>query len=360
MKISPARLEWRRFFLVLPLLVCIASAERLVGQEKVWSFSGYGEFYFGLDAPRAAGDERPSFVYNHKRSGSLGVNLLMARASFQGGDFRANAAVMTGHYAHYNLAAEPAWARMLMEANAGLRLMKGKELWLDVGILPSHIGFESAVGGDCWTLTRSMVADNSPYYESGIRLSYRTANGKWSAALLGLNGWQRIQAPAGWHTLSAGMQLTYKPSDRLLLNYSNFLGNDRPDSAYALRLYHNLYAVYEAPSGFGLTAGFDVGQEFPSGKKSGLWWTPVMIARYKLHPRLTIAARGEYFRDADQTLLQTGFASGFRTAAVSLGADVRLHAHALFRLEGKHYQSGQARFAGSNNMQSVTAALVFR
>ncbi len=38
--------------------------------------------------------------------------------------------------------------------------------------MPSHIGFESAVGSDCWNLTRSILAENSPYFESGIKLNY--------------------------------------------------------------------------------------------------------------------------------------------------------------------------------------------
>ena len=33
-----------------------------------------------------------------------------------------------------------------------LKLAKKKNLWIDAGILPSHIGFESAVSKDCWTL----------------------------------------------------------------------------------------------------------------------------------------------------------------------------------------------------------------
>jgi hypothetical protein len=36
--------------------------------------------------------------------------------------------------------------------------------------MPSHIGFESVISADCWTLTRSLLAENSPYYETGMRL----------------------------------------------------------------------------------------------------------------------------------------------------------------------------------------------
>nr|WP_290930803.1 outer membrane beta-barrel protein [Haliscomenobacter sp.] len=63
--------------------------------------------------------------------------------------------------------------------------------------MPSHIGFESAIGKDCWNLSRSILAENSPYYETGVRLSLNSANGKWYAAAMLLNGWQRMARATG-------------------------------------------------------------------------------------------------------------------------------------------------------------------
>ena len=51
---------------------------------------------------------------------------------------------------------------------------------------------ETALGYDCINLTRSIQADNSPYYERGLRLSYETKNKNWYIALMTLNGWQKI------------------------------------------------------------------------------------------------------------------------------------------------------------------------
>jgi hypothetical protein len=66
-----------------------------------------------------------------------------------------------------------------------MKLSKKQNLWLDAGIMPSHIGFESAVSADCWTLTRSLLAENSPYYETGIKLGYVSKDEKlYISALL--------------------------------------------------------------------------------------------------------------------------------------------------------------------------------
>jgi hypothetical protein len=123
---------------------------------------------------------------------------------------RANFALMTGSYANANLAAEPEVLKNIFEANAGVKISSKKNVWIDAGIFASHIGFESAIGRDCWTLTRSMLADNSPYYESGVKFSYTSDNGEWFVSGLFLNGWQRIQRVEANNTPAVGHQLTWK------------------------------------------------------------------------------------------------------------------------------------------------------
>ncbi len=71
-----------------------------------------------------------------------------------------------------NYAAEPGILGNFYEGNVGIKLSENNNLWLDVGVFPSHIGFESAVGKDNWALTRSLNAENTPYFESGAKVSY--------------------------------------------------------------------------------------------------------------------------------------------------------------------------------------------
>jgi hypothetical protein len=49
----------------------------------------------------------------------------------------------------------------IYEANVGISLNKKNNLWVDAGVMPSHIGFESAISMDNWYLTRSLLAENS-------------------------------------------------------------------------------------------------------------------------------------------------------------------------------------------------------
>lgn len=144
----------------------------------------------------------------------------------------------------------------------GIKISKSKNLWIDAGILPSHIGFESAISKDCFTLTRSMLAENSlPIMKREPRVSYTTDNGKWFLSGLILNGWQRIQRVDGNSTIAFGHQLTYKPNDKITLNSSSFIGNDKPDVQKQMRYFHNLYGIFQVNNKWALVAGFDIGAE---------------------------------------------------------------------------------------------------
>jgi len=144
-----------------------------IGQKdssKKFTFSGYGELYYSYDFSKPINFEKPDYNYNYKKHNQLNVNLAYVKASYQTNRFRSNLAIMAGNYVTYNLSNEPNWARPIFEANIGYKIFKQHNLWVDAGIMPSHLGFESAVGGDCWTLTRSILAENSPYFETGVRV----------------------------------------------------------------------------------------------------------------------------------------------------------------------------------------------
>ena len=160
-----------------------------------WKNTAYGELYYSFDFAEPQNNEKPNFIYNHKRHNEVNLNLAFIKASYNTSNIRVNAALMTGNYAQYNLSSEPTWAQFIYEANLGVKLSKTKNIWFDAGIMPSHIGFESAISADCWTLTRSILAENSPYYETGIKLNYGSKNEKFNFNFLVLNGWQKIQKP---------------------------------------------------------------------------------------------------------------------------------------------------------------------
>lgn len=309
------------------------------------SISGYAEAYYTYDFGRPASGSRPSFLYSHNRHNEVNLNLAFLRAAYSQSRVRAALALMAGTYAQANLAGEPDVFRNVLEGWGGVQLSKKKALWLDAGILPSHIGFESAVSKDCPTLTRSLVAETSPYLEAGVRLSYTSPNERWYMAGLLLNGWQRIHQPPGNSTPAFGTQLMYRKGTTTL-NWSTFAGNDKPDSLRRWRYFSNMYGVFTPVKKGTITLGFDAGAEQKAKGSSDLntWYGLAVIAQYKPAKAWEVSARGEYYSDEQGVIVATNLPGGFKTSGWSLGVGYYVLPNALLRAEGKWYTGNEAFF----------------
>ncbi len=337
--------------IALAMNTLLVPAQRL---DSVLTLSAYAEVYYGFDLSRPDDHVRPAFIYNHNRHNEVNLNLGMLKAAYASPTVRGNMALMAGTYSQANMAAEPALLRSVYEANVGVKLGKRHALWLDAGILPSHIGHESAIGKDCWTLSRSLNAESTPYYEAGIRVSYTSANTKWNASGLLLNGWQRITRPEGNNTPAFGTQLTYSPNPRTTLNWSTFVGSDKPDSASQLRVFNNLYAKLQLSSRWGVIAGVDIGLEEDLIGTANLWVNPTLIARYRCGERSYLAARLEYFQDEENVIITVRGPYGFNSLGYSVNFDQWITPRVLWRLEAKQYSSMDALYVDARGNASGT------
>ncbi len=325
--------------------------------------SGYVDIYYAYDFGRPSNHERPSFIYNHKRTNEVNLNLGYLKAACLSEKLRANLALMAGTYAQYNLASEQGLLKNIFEANAGIKLLKKKQLWLDAGIFASHIGFESAVSKDCWNLTRSILAENSPYYESGAKLTYTSDNEKWLVSGMILNGWQRIQRVPDNNTPAFGTQITFKPNSKITLNSSSFIGNDKPDSSKQMRYFHNYYGIFQLSPKWGIITGFDIGieQKQKGSNQYNSWYSPVLISRYRFTETFTLAARAEYYSDSKGVIITTNTPNGFQTFGYSANFDYAPIENIVLRLEGKIYDSKDKIFTkgstAANQNYCITTSL---
>ncbi len=321
--------------------------------KKPLIISGYAEVYYQYDFNKPVDGNRPGFIYSHNRHNEFNLNLGFIKAAYAAENVRANLAIAAGTYINSNYAAEPGVLKNVFEANIGIKLGKKKNFWLDAGIVPSHIGFESAVSKDCWTLTRSILAENSPYFEAGAKLTYTTDNSKWIFSLMALNGWQRITRVTGNSLMSWGAQIQYKPSDKILLNYSNFIGTDKPDNARQLRIFHNFYSILSVTDKLGLALGFDIGSEEKlNSTGNNTWFAPVAILKYAVSQQWNIAVRAEYYQDKNAVIIPTGTPNGFQTGGYSLNIDYTPVKDLILRLEGRTLNSKDKIFTKGNSLVS--------
>lgn len=349
--------------LLMPALTLITASITYGQEQPAIKVSGYLETYFGYDFNKPADNNRPGFIYSHNRHNEANLNLGFIKGGYENGMIRGNLAVMAGTYANANLAAEPGVLKNIFEANAGVKLSKSSNLWLDAGVFPSHIGFESAVSKDCWALTRNISSENTPYYESGVKITYGTSDGKFTAAALYLNGWQRITRQNGNSQPAGGLQLSWKPTAKMTLNYSNYLGTEGADSVRVKRFYHNLYGIFQVTDQFGLTVGFDYGTQQKAKEKDdkNAVLSPVVIAQYKITSKWAVAGRLEYYEDSNGVLIATGTPNGFKTTGYSVNLDYAPISNAVVRLEGKMYTSEDKIFVKNqdpiNSNTSLTASI---
>jgi hypothetical protein len=182
----------------IAILVLIISSAQLFSQDSSWSsrptveVMGFADVFYAYDFNDPQGSVRQPFFFNHNRHNEFNLNLGLIDFQVSHEKYRANLGFQTGVYANDNYASEPGRLKTIYEAFIGLSLNKKSNLWLDAGIFPSHLGFESAISMDNPTLTRSLVAESSPYFLSGVKLSYQP-NEKWDLSFTACNGWQRIK-----------------------------------------------------------------------------------------------------------------------------------------------------------------------
>ena len=299
-------------------------------------FFGYVGVYYGYDFNNPASLTRPGFVYSENLHNQIAVNIALLGARYTSERLRGTFAIQTGTYPDANYASEPAIFKNIYEAWGGVRV--AKHLWLDAGIFLSHIGLEGPISRDDLTLTRSIMADNSPYYEAGAKLTYDRGE-KWLFSALVLNGWQVIRDRN--QNEAFGSQIQFRPSAKWLLNSSTFVGEgyNQPDSVgRQLRYFHDFYVTYDPSPKWKLAAAFDAGWQAHARNAGGYdnWQGGALIVRRRLWARAGVVGRVEYFRDPAGVLAPTRV-GGLNTVGYSLGFDYLPVPRVILRAEAKQF-----------------------
>ncbi|MDP9203023.1 MAG: porin [Gemmatimonadota bacterium] len=286
---------------------------------------GFTDVYYAYDFARPPKIDRP-FTTQAARHNEFNVNLAFIEAVAAGASVRGRIALQAGSSVQANYASEPRVgtisgpevSRFLQEATAGVRV--AQMVWIDAGIFFSHIGSESWISRDNPTYTRSLAADFTPYYETGIRATW-TPRPTFSAQLNLLNGWQNVSETNSDKAI--GLRFDYALFPSLSFAYDNFFGNEAPDSVPSrTRVFHELTVRANPTKRVQLLALAQRGTERRARRSgSAAWSGAVAIGRVELTPRIATAARVEFYSDPEQVIVPTGIMAGFRAHGASLGLD---------------------------------------
>lgn len=310
-----------------------------------YSLSGFWDLYYGYDFNLPEGRARQPFLYNHNRHHAVQLNLGLMSLGFEHARYRGSLSLQIGTYAADNYAEEPGLLKHLFDAYLGVFLNSRRSLALDLGVLPSHIGFESAVSSQNFTLTRSLLAENSPYYLSGAQLQYNVGN--WELAGLILNGWQRIRVRQDHILPSLGTRATYTSRRGTVWNWSTFVGSNDPDTSRRVRYFSNFYSVMPVKTWFAFIAGLDIGmqQKSPNALSYQGWMSPVIMGQFALNPRWKMAFRMEHYTDPESVIIAPINSYAFNATGYSLNLDYTLRKQVLLRLEGRYLSGADPIYA---------------
>lgn len=306
-------------------------------KEDLPTFSAFIDTYYGHDF--GYGKLRRPYVTQPYYNDELAVNLSFADVAFSGNAWRGRLAVQDGTSVDINYAAEPheGW-KYLQEAYAGMQL--GDGLWLDGGIFLSHIGMESWISRDNPTYSRSLVAEYSPYYQTGLRLSYEAIS-EWSFQLLGLRGWQNISDD---RDLAVGTQIQWKPSSNLTLLHNTFLGNEGGN-----RIFNDFIMKWVVSDELNFAGQFDVGyQRLPTQDKDAMWHGWALIAQYKF-TQTSIAGRVERFLDSEGAVLASASENHFGAYGLSFNIDYEILPRLVWRNEWRGLRDTKKVFPDGKN-----------
>ena len=255
----------------------------------------------------------------------VNLNLAMVDAKLDTPEWRGRLAVQGGDSVNSNYAAEKdLFWRYIQESSVGYKITD--KLWIDGGVYLSHLGFESFNSRDNWNYTRSLVAEYSPYYETGVKLTYQIDEDT-SAQFHVLRGWQNISNDV---TPAYGIQLTQAASKTVQLTYNNFIGDQE---GAGVRYFNDFIGKVDVKDDLSLAAQFDVGTQERTNESTAWWNGFSLMCRYKLTPKLALGGRVEKFFDPHQVVLSTISGNSFNATGASVNLDYEIFPKLFWRNE---------------------------
>lgn len=329
------------------------------------TFGGFVDGYYAYDAGRPGSFDRSFaggalFTTQPSRHNEFNINLAYVETVLSGVRVRGRFALQAGTSVQSNYSGEPtngvvsspSLARHIQEAVVGYKI--SDDVWIDGGIFYSNMGMEGWVSRDNPTYTRSLVGDYSPYYSSGVKVTW-AATAKLTARLDVVNGWQNISENNSGK--GAGIRLDYAVTPTSTLSYYNFISRE---AGTRVRTFNGVGAKIATASGWTLLGEADYGtQSRPDGTAgTSTWINTAAIARYQVAPTVALSGRVEYMNDEDQVVLATGTRgtgaaaianAPFRAVGASVGIDVQPQSRFLWRTEVRGWQNHDAIFPDGRN-----------
>lgn len=319
------------------------------------AITGYIDTYYGYNFDHPVTGDNP-YLTTANRHNEFDISLAFIDFRYNHPRVRARVAPGFGTFMQSNYGSEPSLLANIMEARAGVKLFKNKEIWLDMGVLGSPFTNESGISKDHLLYTRSLSPEFVPYYVTGAKLTWQVSS-KLNAMFYVLNGWQEIRDKDNDRAVAT--QLEYKPSSKLLLNWNTFIGKEPAalNSYDGNRFFSDIYAVYDSGKKWAATACAYIGmQDLGPGIGNQLWYSANVCGKYSFNSIWSVSGRVDYFHDPNGavSVLVTDPTKGLKAASGTLGINAQIIENALLRFEARQFWSeNNARAFTNKDNQAI-------
>lgn len=314
--------------------------------------------YYAWDFNRPQSGER-SYTTQPIKHDAFSLNLASLGVSTNQEKNRAKLVMQYGDSVDANYSAEEpnagAGIKHIQEALVGFKV--SENLWIDAGIYLGHIGNESWISKDNWNYSRGLLADFSPYYASGVRLSGTHKQNTWQMHLM--NGWQNIRENNSGKAL--GFQYSWGD-----ITSNSFLGHElSPSGGSGERLFHDLVGEIKF-SNFSSRWALDLGAQRIAGERKYVAWGGASLQFLApLNDNWRAGLRLEYFQDKKSVVTETQMSDGFQVYGASVNFDHVIDVQTLVRFELRTLNAtnqiypNKSDFAKHDNFLVTSLALGF-
>lgn len=359
------------YLFALVALVSISANSAFAETERSITWGGFADTQYAFDFNSPPNGDR-AFTTQPARDNEFNLNLGFVEVKLNSLKTRARLALQAGTSVQSNYSSEPKrgsvsggdLSRHIQEARIGYAV--SERTWIDAGIFFAHVGSESWISRDNLILTRSLVAEYSPYYLSGVKITHAISD-RLAAQILVTNGWQNISENNKDKNLGTGLEYNFED---VTVTYNAMFGNEVSVDLNStprkgeFRHFHNLILKSRSPERLEWIAQADVGfQRKPDSSDYSSWWGASLMGRYKLNETQKVSLRVEHYEDTDQIIIVTGQAAPFNATGGSIGFDQTLDEGLVWRNEVRFLAAKESVFPKESTLAkdntTVTTSLGF-
>lgn len=308
-----------------------------VGGEKLGKLgiSGWMDAYYAKSSYNWNRKTKPNDIPNLVSSSNydlLDINLAYLDFRYTTDRIKIRLVPAFGSYMDKNYSKNSSLSK-LMEASMSVKPFAKKDVWIEAGLIGSPFTNENPVSRDHIMYTRSLAAEYSPYYLTGIKLTAPiTKKIKGSAYLL--NGWQTIYEESNLKPAVA-TQLKFTVNQNNIINWNIYYQNRNSYN----RVFSDIYWIGNWKR-WKFTSCLYAGNDelkipliLPKPAiydRSGFWCNANIASSYSINATSNISGRIEYFQDLQNNVMGKIFGS-------TLGYNRKIFNQLYWRTELKWY-----------------------